>query len=215
MQTILTSVEIRILGALIEKELTTPEYYPLTLNSLVNACNQKSNREPVVNFDESIVEKALGSLRDKQFVRRVTGTDMRVPKYKQIFTEEMKFLQDETAVICVLMLRGPQTIGEIKGRSGRMFAFESLSQIDEVVNRLKIREKPLVMKLSKQAGMKESRYMHLLSGEPVQQVEQELLKNVSQNDEEKLSKIEQELLLLRTELNELKLQFIELKKLLE
>jgi uncharacterized protein len=214
MDIILTSIEIRVLGSLIEKELTTPEYYPLTLNSLVNACNQKSNREPVVNYDESIVEKALSTLRDKQFVRRVTGTDMRVPKYKQIFSEEMNFNPEETAVICVLMLRGPQTIGEIKGRSGRMFNFESLLQIDEVINRLNTREKPLVMKLPKQAGMKESRYTHLLSGEPVFQSEPEMTQEINKGDE-KLSKLEQEVSLLRIDLDELKSQFIEFKKLIE
>jgi uncharacterized protein YceH (UPF0502 family) len=214
MEIFLSSVEVRVLGALIEKELTTPEYYPLTLNSLVNACNQKSNRDPVVNYDDSVVEKALGTLRDRQYARRVTGSEMRVPKYKQIFSEEMKFSPEETAVICVLMLRGAQTIGEIKGRTGRMSNFESLLQVEEVINKLSIREKPLVMKLSRQAGMKELRYAHLLSGEPVYQSEPEPLENEIEEDK-RLLKLEQELSVLHADLDQLKTQFNELKKLLE
>ena len=214
MEIILNSVEVRVLGALIEKELTTPEYYPLTLNSLVNACNQKSNRDPVVNYDDSTVDKALATLRDKQYVRRVTGTDMRVPKYKQIFSEELKFTPEETAVMCILMLRGSQTIGEIKGRTGRMFNFESLMQVDEVINGLNKREKPYIMKLPKQSGMKESRYVHLLSGEPVIQSEPETHEDENP-DKDRLSYLEKEISFLKTEFEEFKSQFNELKKLLE
>jgi len=214
MEILLSSVEVRILGALIEKELTTPEYYPLTLNSLINACNQKSNRDPVVNYDDSIVDKAIGSLRDKQYVTRVTGSDMRVPKFKQIFSDEMKFTPEETAVMCVLMLRGSQTIGEIKGRSGRMFNFNSLLQVEDVINALAFREKPLVMKLARQAGMKESRYAHLLSGEPIINSESEPIDEKNQ-DNDRFAKLEQELCSLKTEFEDIKSQFNELKKLLE
>jgi hypothetical protein len=214
MEILLNSVEIRVLGSLIEKELTTPEYYPLTINSLVNACNQKSNRDPVVNYDDSIVDKALGTLRDRQYARRVTGTDMRVPKYKQIFSEEMKFTPEEIAVMCVLMLRGPQTIGEIKGRTGRMFNFESLSHVEEVINGLNRREKPLVMKQPRQAGMKESRYSHLLLGEPLLQSKPEPNEDAN-NENGRLTKLEQEMSLMKTEFEEIKFQFNELKKILE
>ena len=153
-------------------------------------------------------------MRDRQYARRVTSSEMRVPKYKQIFSEEMKFSPEETAVICVLMLRGAQTIGEIKGRTGRMSNFESLLQIEEVINKLSAREKPLVMKLSRQAGMKEPRYAHLLSGEPVYQSEPEPLENEIEEDK-RLLKLEQELSVLRADLDQLKTQFNELKKLLE
>jgi hypothetical protein len=214
METLLNNVEIRVLGSLMEKELTTPEYYPLTLNALVNACNQKSNRDPVVNYDDSIVDKALATLRDKQFARRVTGTDMRVPKYKQIFSEEMKFTPAENAVMCVLMLRGPQTFGEIKGRTGRMFNFESLLQVEDVIEGLNKRENPLVMKLPKQTGMKESRYAHLLAGKPVIQLESDPSEEVK-IEEDRLTKLELELSALKLDFDELKSQFIDLKKLFE
>jgi hypothetical protein len=214
MEKILNSIEARVIGSLIEKELTTPEYYPLTLNSLVNACNQKSNRDPVVSYDSNVVEKALNSLRDKQFVRRVTGNDMRVPKYKQIFTEELKFSPGETAIICMLMLRGPQTVGELKGRTGRMFNFESLSGVEEVINVLAGREEPLVFKLPRQAGMKESRYVHLLSGQPDLNVEPESAEPVNKDDE-RLTMLELEISSVKEELADLKNQFMEIKKLLE
>jgi len=116
----LDTIEARVIGSLIEKELTTPEYYPMTVNSLVNACNQKSNREPVVNYDDKQVEDTLNRLRDKKFARRITGSDIRVAKYRQTFTEELQLTSQEIAVLTVLMLRGSQTPGEIKGRTGRM-----------------------------------------------------------------------------------------------
>ena len=214
MEIILNSVEVRVLGSLIEKEHTTPEYYPLTLNSLVNACNQKSNREPVTSYDEQIVEKALATLRDKQFARRVTGTDMRVPKYKQIFSEEMKLTVDEIAIMCILLLRGPQTVGEIKVRTARIFNFDSLINVEETLDRLAARESPFVMKLIKQAGMKESRYSHLLSGEPTQ--DSFLLSHEDDNNNmDRLTKLEQDISLLKSEYEYIKSQLIELKKLIE
>ncbi|MFO7446035.1 MAG: YceH family protein [Ignavibacteriaceae bacterium] len=209
---VLTAEEVRVIGALTEKELTTPEYYPLTLNSLVNACNQKSNREPVVNYPDVIVEEIIDSLREKGLVRRVTGSDMRVPKYKQGFTEEYNFSPEETAVMCILMLRGAQTLGEIKVRTGRMYNFESLMQVEDVLRNLANREKPLVTKLPKQTGMKESRYTHLLSGEPViESVPAEEEVEISKNDE-RIEKLESEIETLRAELAELKEQFDKFKK---
>lgn len=201
---VLSSIEVRVIGALIEKELTTPEYYPLTINSLINACNQKSNRDPVVNYDEKQVEDTLNKLREKQFARRVTGSDIRTAKYRQTFTEELKLTPQEIAVMTVLMLRGPQTPGEIKGRTGRMFNFESLSQVDEVINNLSREERKFVVKLPRQAGMKESRYSHLLSGEPDLSQERVIAEiPVS----ERLEKAEKEIEQLKEEISNLKLQF--------
>jgi uncharacterized protein len=211
MNEILTFEEIRVIGSLIEKELTTPEYYPLTVNALKNACNQKSNRDPVVTFDEILIEKTLDKLREKSLASRITGSDIRVPKYRQVFTEVMNFSQQEIAVMCVLMLRGAQTPGEIKSRCGRMLNFESLAQVDEVIQNLINREKPLVMKLPKQTCMKESRYMHLLSGEP----DIETLGNqkavTANNDEDRITNLEAELESLKNEVNELTVQFEKFK----
>lgn len=201
----LNSTEVRVIGSLIEKELTTPEYYPLTINSLVNACSQKSNREPVVNYEEQQIEEALNSLRVKQLARKVTGSDIRVPKYRQTFTEELKLTPQETAVMAVLMLRGPQTPGEIKGRTGRMFSFESLSMLDEVLAELSKPERGLITKLPRQTGMKESRYMHLLSGLPDISSVEPVIKEVPLS--ERLSSAEKEIEQLKVEMEELKSKF--------
>ncbi len=206
----LTFEETRIIGSLIEKELTTPEYYPLTVNSLMKACNQKSNREPVVSFDEKIIETGLESLRGKALARRVTGSDIRVAKYRQSFTDELKLTPQETAVMCVLMLRGPQTPGEIKGRTGRMFSFENLSQVDAVLQNLIQKEEPLVAKLPRQAGTKESRYSHLLSGAP-SNIETAQKENDQPDQAERITKLEGDIENLRAELNELKDQFEKFK----
>ena len=207
MNTILSAIEIRIIGSLIEKELTTPEYYPLTLNALKNACNQKNNRNPVVSFDENLIEPVLNKLRDKSLARRVTGSDIRVPKYKQGFTEELNLQPDETAVICELMLRGPQTPGELKGRASRMFNFDSLSQVDEVLQRLLNREQPMVIKLPRQSGMKESRYAHLLSGEPEINNPEIRENEIAAAEDERITKLEEQVLTLRNDFEELKNQF--------
>jgi uncharacterized protein YceH (UPF0502 family) len=207
MNTILSAIEIRIIGSLIEKELTTPEYYPLTLNALKNACNQKNNRNPVVSFDENLIEPVLNKLRDKSLARRVTGSDIRVPKYKQGFTEELNLQPDETAVICELMLRGPQTPGELKGRASRMFNFDSLSQVDEVLQRLLNREQHMVIKLPRQSGMKESRYAHLLSGEPEINNPEIRENEIAAAEDDRITKLEEQVLTLRNDFEELKNQF--------
>jgi len=214
MNTILNAEEIRVIGSLIEKELTTPEYYPLTINSLKNACNQKSNRNPVVSYDENIIEIVLSKLRDKSLACRVTGSDMRVPKYKQGFTEELNLQPDETAVICELMLRGPQTPGELKGRASRMFNFESLAQVDDVIQRLINREQPMVVKLPRQSGMKESRYAHLLSGQP-EIIAPEAEAAAVITDSDRIKKLEEEILTLRNDFEELKTKFENLRAQLE
>src|SRR5689334_1325414 len=119
----LDAVEVRVLGSMMEKEIATPEYYPLSLNALVNACNQKSNREPVVAYDEDMVDQALATLRDKGMATRITGRDVRVPKHGQRFTEKFNLGRREAAIMCVLMLRGPQTVGELRGRTERLYEF--------------------------------------------------------------------------------------------
>src|SRR4051812_7096821 len=162
----LDAAEARVLGSLLEKEIATPEYYPLSLNALVNACNQKSNREPVVNFDEDTVEQALERLRDKGLTSRITGRDVRVPKYAHRLSETFNFGRREAAVMCVLMLRGPQTTGELRGRSERLYTFDDLEAVEATLNRLaEWQPEPLVKKLPRQPGFKEGRYAHLLSGD--------------------------------------------------
>ena len=174
MELLLSEVEVRVLGALIEKQITTPEYYPLTLNALTAACNQKSNRAPVVDFDEKTVVRALESLRDKELARMLSGAEMRVPKYYHLFTETLGFTPPEVGVLCVLMLRGPQTVGEIRGRSGRLYEFADLAEVEQALPGLIEREGgPVVMKLPRQVGFKESRYAQLLAGEPEIATEEE------------------------------------------
>lgn len=158
----LTGIEARVLGALIEKEITTPEYYPLSLNALLNSCNQKSNREPVMNLDEGAVRTALRSLSD-QFLVRSAGSDSRVAKYEHRVNELFNFHRHELAILCVLLLRGPQTPGELRTRTERMYAFEDLDSVHSALNLLMKREPPLVAILPRQPGTKESRYAHLLS----------------------------------------------------
>ena len=163
----LNKIEERVMGALIEKGLTTPDYYPLTLNSLTSACNQKSNRNPVLALDETTVARTLDALRERQFVRMVSGAEMRVPKYYHRFQEEGGFSDPEVAVLAELMLRGPQTIGELRGRASRMHELPDLEQVEAVLLGLTNRDDaPVVKKLPRQAGHKESRYAHLLAGEP-------------------------------------------------
>src|SRR5262244_527644 len=158
----LSDVEARVLGALVEKEITTPEYYPLSLNALVNACNQKSNREPVMNLDEDAVRAALRSLSD-QSLTRSAGGDSRVAKYEHRVNELFNFHRHEIAVLCVLLLRGPQTPGELRTRTERLYAFEDLDSVQSALNLLMKREPPLVAILPRQPGTKESRYRQLLS----------------------------------------------------
>ena len=163
----LDDVEARVLGALMEKEVATPEYYPLSLNALVNACNQKSNREPVVAYDEDTVETALAGLRAKGLAVRLSGHDMRVPKHSHRLSEVVNLGRREAAVLCVLMLRGPQTAGELRSRTERLYQFDDLEAVDACLTRLMEWEpEPLVAKLQRQVGYKEVRYAHLLAGEP-------------------------------------------------
>lgn len=206
---LLNEKEVRVIASLIEKKFTTPEYYPLSLNSLTNACNQKSNRNPVVNYSEIDVEEAINSLRTKRFVRKVEDTG-RVHKYKESFTEELNLGLNEIAALNVLMLRGPQTTGEIRTRSNRIFDFENLNSVEETLDKLiSWEEGPLVKKLDRQIGMKERRYTHLLCGDVVVEDRQELEFDSNEN---KISKLESMVINLQTEIDDLKNQFAEFRK---
>ena len=165
MTILLNAIEARVLGALVEKEITTPEYYPLSLNALVNACNQKNNREPVMSLDEDAVRQALRGLEDDGLAGPRRGGDSRVTKYEHHLQEVFNFTRSETAVMCVLLLRGPQTPGELRGRTERMHRFEELEDVLGTLQRLTQRESPLVKALPRLPGTKEIRYAHLLSGE--------------------------------------------------
>src|SRR5713101_5349870 len=162
---LLNEVECRVLGSLIEKEITTSEYYPLSLNALVNACNQKSNRDPVMNLDETAVRQALHSLDGQSLVRYVSAADSRVTKYEHRLQEAFNFYRHEIAILCVLLLRGPQTPGELRTRAERMHPFDDLSAVQSSLQHLMKREPPLVKVLPRQPGTKEARYAHLLAGD--------------------------------------------------
>lgn len=161
---VLDAAQARVLGSLIEKEITTPDYYPLSLNALVNACNQRSNREPVMNLNEEEVRSALSSLQEQRLAGPARGADSRVTKYEHWLGETFNFNRAETALLCVLLLRGPQTPGELRGRSERMHRFDEISDVQAGLQKLMEREPALAAVLPRQPGTKESRYAHLLSG---------------------------------------------------
>jgi uncharacterized protein YceH (UPF0502 family) len=166
METILSDIETRVLGSLIEKQVTTPEYYPLTLNALTLACNQKNNRSPVTSYSENQVADALESLREKNLAYVFYGSTSRVPKYKHVVPEVMHLSHAELALMCVLMLRGAQTLGELRGSGSRLHEFLSLEEVEETLNKLITRDPdPLVARLPRQPGQKDGRFAHLLSGE--------------------------------------------------
>jgi uncharacterized protein len=161
---LLSDVEVRVLGSLIEKDIITPDYYPLSLNAVLNACNQKNNRDPVMTLDEEAVRTALDSLQVRRLAGPAGGADSRVTKYEHRLQEVFNFDRRETAILCVLLLRGAQTPGELRGRTERMYRFEALDDVHATLDRLSQREPPLVAVLPRQPGTKESRYMHLFSG---------------------------------------------------
>jgi uncharacterized protein len=168
---VLTPAQARVLGALVEKEVTTPDYYPLSLNALINACNQRSNREPVMDLDEDAVRQALHGLEDLRLAGRARGSDGRVTKYEHWLGEAFNFSRAETALLCVLLLRGPQTPGELRGRTERTHRFDEISDVLAGLQKLMEREPPLAAILPRQPGTKEARYAHLLSG-PVESIVQ-------------------------------------------
>ena len=166
MPTILTDIETRVLGSLIEKQVTTPEYYPLTLNALTLACNQKNNRNPVTSYTEHQVADAVESLREKNLSYVFYGSTSRVPKYKHVMPEVMHLSHAEVALMCVLMLRGVQTLGELRGNASRLHEFASLEEVESTLNALISRDpEPLVVRVPRQPGQKEGRFAHLLNGE--------------------------------------------------
>jgi uncharacterized protein YceH (UPF0502 family) len=185
MNLLLTDIEARTLGALIEKDITTPDYYPLSLNALVNACNQKNNRDPVMNLDEPAVREALSALQEKRLAGPAGGADSRVTNYEHRLQEVFNFDRREIAVLCVLLLRGPQTPGELRGRADRMYHFEALEDVVSTLDRLNQRDPSLSAILPRQPGTKESRYTHLFSGE-APAVEEEV--NVARTCPERQSK---------------------------
>ncbi len=211
----LNDVEVRILGCLIEKESTTPEYYPLSLNALKNACNQKSNRNPVVNYDDATVADGIKSLQREGLVLVASGAGQRVRKYFHKFREKYFVSRKAMAVMCVLMLRGAQTLGEIRTRSERIYSFESLEEVSEALRELMERDQPLVVRLPRQPGWKERRYVHLLSGEVAlpeeEQIPPEEQVTVQYQENERLEKLEKELLSLQQEFKQLKTAFLDFK----
>jgi uncharacterized protein YceH (UPF0502 family) len=213
----LTDVEARVLGALIEKEVTTPEYYPLSLNALMNACNQKSNRDPLMHLDEDAVRQALRGLSE-QLLARSAASDSRVAKFEHRLGEEFNFDRKETAVLCELLVRGPQTPGELRSRAERMHPFEDLSEVQTTLQRLMRREPPLVKLLARQPGMKEARYAHLLCGDvQVSAAEPHDLSAATHttgqsNGSHEIKRLEEEVTALREEVQALKQQFAEFRK---
>jgi len=211
----LDEIEVRVLGALLEKDITTPDYYPLSLNALVNACNQKSNRDPVMALDESAVRDALDRLNEKNLAGQATSADSRVPKYAHRLQEVFNFDRREMAVLCVLLLRGPQTPGELRGRTERMYKFDDLGMVESALHRLMDREPPLVMKLPRQPGTKESRYAHLLAGEMEawsKPAETQPMAAAGSQDEERMTRLETEVQSLRREVADLRQQLQEFRK---
>jgi hypothetical protein len=208
----ITETEARIVGSLIEKQLTTPEYYPLTLNALVAACNQKTNREPVTNLDEKTVLQSLDDLRDKNIVYVFYGSNSRVPKYKHILPNVLELEPSETAVMCVLMLRGPQTIGELRERTGRLYDFRDLNDVNETLEALLKREEPLITRLERAPGQKEARYAHLLCGEVTSYTPPERTSRGGGANDERIEKLEQEIESLKGELAAFRQEFDDFKK---
>jgi uncharacterized protein len=212
---ILNDAEARVLGSLIEKGITTPEYYPLSLNALVNACNQKSNRDPVMNLDEDTVRQALRGLEKHGLGGPADTFDGRVAKYEHRLQEAFNFDRRETAILCVLLLRGPQTPGELRGRSERMHRFDELSEVDSTLQRLTKREPPIVKVLPRQPGTKESRWAHLLSGDvEISQPEaaSEPSALVSSSDRDRIAHLEREVSHLRNDVSDLKNQLAAFRK---
>jgi len=213
----LNEYELRALGALVEKQISTPDYYPMTLNALVNACNQKNHRDPVVSYDEATVAKALDSLRVKNLAYVFHGSEARAAKYGNLFPKVFDLSEAEVPLMCVLILRGPQTPGELRSRTQHLRGFESLAEVETLLQGLSLREEPLIVKLPRQPGSRESRFAHLLGG-PVEMEQREIAPRAStpvqpsQAENERIAKLEEETASLRQELNELKQQFADFRR---
>lgn len=203
---VLNGEEIRVLGVLMEKSKTTPEYYPMTINAITAACNQKTSRKPVVQYDEQTVTLTLDVLKRKSLISTATGGSSRAVKYKHNFAIVFPVLPSEVAVICLLMLRGPQTPGEINTNSGRMYEFESLEEVQSVLEKLADPQYPYIMQLPKRAGQKETRYIHLLAGTPdltQYEVEDEHYSRPASDLEQRLAKVEEELAAMKADFDKL------------
>jgi uncharacterized protein YceH (UPF0502 family) len=214
---VLTDAEIRVLGVLIEKQITTPEYYPLTLNSLTAACNQKNNRNPVMSLTEAEVERGLDSLREKNLAYVFHGSTSRVPKYKHVAPEVLQLNPAELAVMCVLMLSGPQTVGEIRTRGSRLYDFKGMEEVDESLHTLSTREiDPLTVKLPRQSGQKDARFTHLLAGQPdIEGTAESVAPSRAarrEHDGDRVSKLDEQVQTLTQQIDELTAQFEEFKK---
>src|SRR5579864_7736400 len=210
---ILTAIEARVLGALIEKDITTPDYYPLSLNALINACNQKNNRDPVTSLDEETVRLALRNLSDKRLAGPASGADGRVTKYEHRLQEVFNFSRPETAILCVLLLRGPQTPGELRGRTERMHRFEHLDDVLSGLQQLMRRDPPLAKALGLRPGTKEIRYAHLLSGDmEAWEPPAETASSGVIDENERVTHLEAQVSALQSEVAELKQQMAEFRK---
>lgn len=209
----LTGEECRVLGCLIEKSYTTPDYYPMTINALVNACNQKSSRFPVVHYDEDTVRQALDALRDKGWAILVRTAGARVLKYKHHIRHHFNFTDQEVALLCVLMLRGPQTVGELRGRTERIATFSDLNEVEQTLHELSSGyPTPLARELPRQAGRKDHRFVHLLSDEPVTEAEIEdaapaPVRERAPAPDSRMDSLEQEVKTLREQVDELQQRF--------
>ena len=216
---VLSPAEVRVLGALVEKSIATPDYYPLTLNALVNACNQLTNREPVMSLTESDVTRALEELRVKRLASVYHGSESRVARYKHTLNDAILLTPAETALLCVLLLRGPQTVGELRTRSERLFTFDSLPEVEETFNALAARPAdPLVVKLPRQPGTKESRYTHLLGGPVDASAASEIAASPASPPpatpaaDPRIAQLEAELAAVRQEIATLREQFAQFRK---
>jgi hypothetical protein len=211
---LLTDREVRVLGALIEKEITTPDYYPLSLNALTNACNQKSNRHPVMTLDEAAVREALDSLGHKWLAAPTSTAESRVTKFGHRAQEVFNFDRRQTAVLCELMLRGPQTLGELRAHAERMYRFDDLETLEATLVKLSERQPPLVKKLPRLPGTKEPRYAQLLAGEKPDwaAIEEPVAVAASQASDDRIARLEAEVAELTRQLNDLQQQFAQFKK---
>ena len=215
MELLLNENEVRVLGALVEKDSTTPEYYPLSLNALVNACNQKSNRDPVMQLTEDAVRDALQGLQEQRLAGPAGGADNRVTKYEHRLQEVFNFMRPEIAVLCVLLLRGPQTPGELRGRAERMHRFEALDDVQSALQKLMQRDPPLAKVLPRQPGTKEARWVHLLAGDVVVAEAPQSLSAMPDRhsaDVERIARLEEEVADLRREMGEIRDQLEQFRK---
>lgn len=212
MEFTLDAAEVRVLGALVEKELSTPEYYPMTVNALTAACNQKSNRDPVMALSDEVVGHALEALQRKRLAGVASGAYSRATKYRHTLAERFSFGPPQLAVLASLMLRGPETVGELRGRTGRMHPFETLEEVEAVLAALADHDPPFVTRLPRQPGQKEQRYAQLFAGEPDVEAEPPGVLQVGYADEERLEALETEIEILKQEVEGLKEAFLAFRK---